>query len=129
MEVKKSPTFSMCFEIRNHTYQEMQDAFAFYQKAFGATKLAEFLPYDSDDNNLHIVMEIHGIRVLLHPGGEDEKQCGGTWEYEREDVGSLQRAIDVLSQDARSIRTDSWPHWPIAAFIVDKYGVSWALHN
>ncbi|MBQ3003195.1 MAG: hypothetical protein IJD82_05640 [Clostridia bacterium] len=123
------PRFSMCFEIKNHTYQEMQDAFLFYQKAFGAKKLKEFFPYQSDENNLHIIMEIHGIDILLHPGGDDANQCGGSWEFEREDVQGLQNAINVLSKDARSVRMESWPHWPITAFIVDKYGVSWALHN
>lgn len=127
MTAKKTPKFSMGFDIVHHTYQEMKEAFNFYQRAFGATKITEFLPYDSDDNNLHIIMEIHGIEVLLHPGGEERIRDGGIWAYD--DDEALKNAIDVLSQDAQQIRMESWPHWPIAAFIVDKYGVSWSLHN
>lgn len=48
------------------------------------------------------------------------------WTFD--DDEAIQTAINVLSQDAREVRIDSWPHWSIAAFIIDKYGVQWTLH-
>lgn len=126
MTVKQPPKLSMGFLIAPN-YDEMVAAFAFYQKAFGANKIAEFQPYDSGKDNLHIIMEIYGIEYLLHPSTSEILQYGGMWTYD--DDEALQNAISVLSQDAREVRINSWPHWPITAFIIDKYGVQWTLHN
>lgn len=126
MTLKEPPKYSMGFLIAPK-YEEMVGAFEFYQKAFGANKIAEFCPYGSDKDNLHIIMEIHGIEVLLHPSKSEILQYGGMWTYD--DDEAIQNAISVLSQDAREVRIDSWPHWPIAAFIIDKYGVQWTLHT
>lgn len=126
MTLKEPPKYSMGFLIAPK-YEEMVGAFEFYQKAFGANKIAEFCPYGSDKDNLHIIMEIHGIEVMLHPSKSEILQYGGMWTYD--DDEAIQTAINVLSQDAREVRIDSWPHWPIAAFIIDKYGVQWTLHT
>ncbi len=124
----KPPKFSMGFDIA-HNDREMIEAFALYQEAFGAEKVAEFTPPGPNRENLHIVMEIYGVEVLLHPVGygEERIQAGGIWAYDNED--DLRRTIAVLSREARSAESASWPHWPVCAFITDKYGVAWTLHN
>jgi Predicted transcriptional regulators len=124
----KYPKFSMGFDIA-HNDKEMTEVFDFYQKAFGANKIVEFSPPGSNKDNLHIVMEIYGIEVLLHPVGygEEKIQPGGLWAYDNDD--NLRRTIDILSRNAREITMNSSPHWPICAFITDKYGIMWTLHN
>lgn len=126
MDIKNPPKYSMGFDCV-HNDEEMMEAFSFYQEAFGANKIAEFSP--GGPNNLHIIMEICGIEVLLHSVeyGKERIQDGGIWAYEDEE--SLWHTIKILSKDAQKIRMDSWPHWPIAAFITDKYGIAWTLHN
>jgi len=127
-ELTSKPKYSMGFDIA-HNDAEMIEVFTFYQKAFGANKIAEFTPPGSYQDNLHIIMEIYGIEVLLHPVGygEERIQYGGLWAYDNDDI--LNHTIDILSVNARSIRRDSWPHWPIFAQITDKFGIEWILHN
>ena len=124
--IKSLPKFSMGFDI-GHNDTEMVEAFELYQEAFGANKIAEFSP--GGPNNLHIVMDVYGIEILLHPVayGEERTRDGGIWAYDDDDT--LWNAINVLSRDAREVRIDSWHHWPIAAFIIDKYGIARTLHN
>jgi DNA-binding transcriptional MerR regulator/uncharacterized glyoxalase superfamily protein PhnB len=124
----KHPRFSMSFDIA-HNDIEMIEVFAFYQKAFGANKIAEFTPPGSDKDNLHIIMKIHDIDVLLHPvhPGDERIQPGGLWAYDNDD--DLRKTIDTLSQEAREITMHTWPHWPICAIVTDRYGIEWVLHN
>ena len=124
----KLPKLSMGFDIA-HNDTEMMEAYSFYQKAFGAVKVAEFTPPGSYKDNLHIIMTIHGVEILLHPvaKGEEKIHTGGLWEYHDDD--DLQQTINVLSGEAKNVAMESWPHWPICAHIIDKYGVAWTLHN
>jgi len=60
--IKKRPTFSLGFDVARND-EEILEVFDFYQKAFGAIKLSQFVPYDT---HIHIIMEIHGVPVLLN---------------------------------------------------------------
>lgn len=127
-EPVKEPRFSMGFDIA-HNDAEATEAFAFYQQAFGAKKIAEFSPPGSHMENLHIIMEIHGISYLIHPVGygEEREQAGGAWAFDNED--ELRRVYDVLIQGAQKHSLESSPHFSASAFVTDKYGVSWWLHT
>ncbi|MDR2686783.1 MAG: MerR family transcriptional regulator [Oscillospiraceae bacterium] len=124
----KEPGFSMGFDIA-HSDAEATEAFAFYQKAFGAKKIAEFSPPGSHMENLHIIMEIHGISYLIHPVGygEEREQAGGAWEFDSED--ELRKVYDALIQGAQKYSMEPSPHFSASAFVTDKYGVSWWLHT
>jgi len=120
------PRYSLGFNVARND-KEILEVFDFYQKAFGAKKLAEFVPYNT---HIHIIMEINGIQVLLNQDKDwtnEKRHSGGLWSYDNDD--DLRRTIDVLSQDAINVETHSWEHWPINAIIIDKYGVEWLLHN
>ena len=124
--VKKRPAFSLGFDVARND-KEILEVFAFYEEAFGAIKLSQFVPYNT---HIHIIMEIHGIEVLLNqdPDFDNSKRHnGGLWDFDNDE--DLKKTIDVLSQDAIEVYMHSWEHWPICAFITDKYGVRWALHN
>ena len=124
--VKKRPAFSLGFNIARND-KEILEVFDFYQKAFDAIKISQFVPYNT---YIHIVMEIHGVPVLLNQdkGFDNSKRHhGGLWSYDND--ADLQKTIDVLSQDAIEVLMQSWAHWPISAFIIDRYGVEWMLHN
>ncbi len=124
--IKKRPTFSMGFNVARND-KEIVEVFEFYEKAFGAIKLAEFIPYNT---HIHIIMEIHGVQVLLNQDAEytnKQKHYGGLWTYDNDD--DLKKTISILSQNAIKVSMYSWEHWPICAIIIDKYGVEWLLHN
>jgi DNA-binding transcriptional MerR regulator/uncharacterized glyoxalase superfamily protein PhnB len=124
--IKKSTTFSMGFNVARND-KEIVEVFEFYEKAFGAIKLAEFIPYNT---HIHIIMEIHGVQVLLNQDAEytnKQKHYGGLWAYDNDD--DLKKTISILSQNAIKVSMYSWEHWPICAIIIDKYGVEWLLHN
>jgi len=124
--VKKRPAFSLGFDVARND-KEILAVFDFYEKAFGAIKLSQFVPYDT---HIHIIMEIHGIPVLLNQdAGYDnsKRHNAGLWSYD--DDNDLKRTIDVLSQGAIDVSMYSWEHWPICAMITDQYGVKWLLHN
>ncbi len=124
--IKKRPTFSMGFNVARND-KEIVEVFEFYEKAFGAIKLAEFIPYNT---HIHIIMEIHGVQVLLNQDAEytnKQKHYGGLWAYDNDD--DLKKTISILSQNAIKVSMYSWEHWPICAIIIDKYGVEWLLHN
>ncbi|MCL1822021.1 MAG: MerR family transcriptional regulator [Prolixibacteraceae bacterium] len=124
--VKKRPAFSLGFVVARND-KEILEVFDFYEKAFGAIKLSQFVPYNT---HIHIIMEIHGVPVLLNQdAGYDNNQRhdGGLWAYD--DDHDLNRTIEVLSQGAIGVSMYSWEHWPICAMITDKYGVKWLLHN
>ena len=126
-ETAQRPKFSLCFVVARND-KEIIEVFEFYQRAFGATKIAEFVPYNT---HIHIIMEIHGIEVLLNQDREynsdTRRHEGGLWAFDDDDT--LNKTISVLSENAIEVTMHSWEHWPIAAFITDKYGVKWGLHN
>ncbi len=124
--IKKRPTFSLGFDIARND-KEILAVFDFYQKAFGATKISQFVPYNT---HIHIIMEIHGIPVLLNQDSKyhnSKRHNGGLWAYDNDD--DLKRTINELSKDAIEVSMYSWEHWPICAIITDKFGVKWLLHN
>jgi hypothetical protein len=65
------PQFSVAFEIAS-TDEDRIQAFAHYQEAFGAKKISEFSP----GGGLHIMMEINGFEILLHPSTEKKATSG-----------------------------------------------------
>jgi len=76
-------------------------------------------------------MEIHGIEVLLNQDEDFDSDImrhdGGLWAFDDDDI--LNKTIEILAENAIDVKMYSWEHWPIAAYITDKYGVKWALHN
>jgi len=129
----KQPKYTMGFNLANpdgtnRSDESMREACELYQEAFGAVKSTEFTPYDMGSDFLHIIMEIHGVELLMTPYGNDGMTpLGGIWAYDNDD--DLKKTIDVLSRDAQKVETHTSPHWPIHANITDKYGVFWCLHN
>jgi uncharacterized glyoxalase superfamily protein PhnB len=111
--------------------EEIEAAFEFYERAFGATVVSKFVPYGT---HIHLKFEIHGIGYFMNQNSEynphdpAQQHHGGLWGYSDED--KLKKVIDVLSEDAIDVKIiTEWEHWPLAAFITDKYGVKWALHS
>jgi len=126
-ETEQRPKFSLGFVVARND-EEIVEVFEFYQRAFGATKISEFVPYNT---HIHIIMEIHGIEILLNQdsdfNSETSRHDGGIWAFDDDDA--LNKTVEVLSENAIEVTIHSWEHWPIAAFIIDKYGVRWGLHN
>jgi len=124
---EQRPKFSLCFVVARDD-KEIIEVFEFYQRAFGATKISEFVPYNT---HIHIIMEIHGIEILLNQDAEynpdTRRHDGGLWAFDNDEA--LNKTINILSENAIEVTIHSWEHWPIAAFIIDKYGVRWGLHN
>jgi len=121
------PKFSLSFVVARND-AEIMEVFAFYARAFGATMINQFVPYDT---HIHIIMEIHGVEVLLNQDSDFDPKTqfhdAGLWAYE--DDEALRKTIAVLSENAIEVAKYAWEHWPIAAYITDKYGVRWGLHN
>jgi len=122
--------FSVGLDIARND-DEILAAFDFYQRAFGATVVSKFVPHGM---HIHLKFEIHGIGYFMNQNSEydphDPAQQfnGGLWGYS--DENKLKKVIDVLSEDAINVKIiTEWEHWPLAAFITDKYGVKWALHS
>ena len=122
------PKFSVAFEISGTDADRMQ-AFELYQKAFGAKKVSEFNPPGSNSENLHIVMEIGGSVILLHPS--KEKRVGGAvgCQVYFDSEASLQSAYEVLRSDGETEAPASWPHALLSVLVTDRYGVNWWLHT
>jgi uncharacterized glyoxalase superfamily protein PhnB len=119
--------FSVAFEIAS-TDQDRLDAFALYEKALGAKLIDKFNPGEGA-GNLHIMMEIGGVEILLHPSGEQLPAgvVGCQVEFETEE--EVRRAYELMTPGALEHSLASWPHAPYSALITDRYGVRWWIHN
>lgn len=122
------PKFSVAFEIASSD-EDRRQAFALYQKAFGARKISEFSPGGPNAQNLHIMMEINGFEILLHPSRE--KRTNGAvncqLRFDRED--DVRKAYEVLIREGKDYSMSSYPHAPVSALVTDQYGVGWWLHT
>ena len=126
--IKKKPVFSVCFEGFGSD-EATSEAFALYEKAFGATKTWEDQPYGSGPGNLHIIMEINGFEFLLKTQGvlRPSGQIGCQMHFGGEE--DWRRAYDALTCEGSDYSTQSWPHAPISGVVRDKFGVFWWLHT
>lgn len=118
------PKFSLAFNIGS-TNQERMEAFELYQQAFNASMISEIGPPDWPD--IHITMEINGLRILLAPGGKVEKvlESAMVCEFLFENENELRKAYDILIQGALQYSIGSYPWAPVGALVTDKYGVCW----
>ena len=128
--------FTMSFSIGSTNdackdNKERLDAFELYRKAFNAKKLGEEGPPEDDD--IHIMMEIHGLEILLGPGGGKT----GTGfdnilnpEIRFDDESEFRRAYDMLVEnDCKSNSLEGpFPWATLMGLVVDKFGIGWALY-
>lgn len=120
--------FAMAFNI-GKTNEERIEAFTTYQKAFGAVKISESTAPGGGD--IHIVMEIDGMRILLGPGGKVEKTTENAMccEYHFDSEKDLTKAYEILSAEALSCSLEGpFPWARLLGLVVDKFGVCWALY-
>jgi len=117
------PKFSIAFGIRSNR----AEAFAFYHKAFGATKTSEEgLPEDAAHHL--IFMDFNGLSVLLGPDDNEiavgnTTYCCVTFDKEEE----LRKAYDVLLQGGQNDHLGSHSFTPLGGYVTDKYGINWWL--
>lgn len=120
--------FSLAFEIPSAD-QDRREAFALYEEAFGARKISEFSPPGPDADNLHIMMEIGGTEILLHPNKQAHAESVICCQMHFDDDDAVHRAYNALAREGRDCSIGSWPHAPLNALVTDKYGVKWWLHT
>lgn len=122
------PKFSMAFNI-GKTNEERIEAFKLYQQAFNARKISEIGPPDWPD--IHITMEINGLKILLAPGGKVEKVLENAMvcEFQFDNENDLHKAYDTLIQEGLYYSIGSYPWAPVGALVIDKYGVCWWLRT
>ena len=119
--------FAIAFNIGTSDEQRIE-ACTMYQKAFGATKISECSVPGGD---IHIIMEIGGIKLLLGPGGKVEKTTENAMccEYNFDNEEDLKKAYKILSADALRCSLEGPLPWAkLLGLVVDKFGVSWALY-
>ena len=126
--IRKYPRFSVCFGGLGSD-ENTREAFALYEKAFGAIKTWEEQPYGSGPGNLHIGMEINGHDFLLKTQGK--ALPGGTVNCQMHfnNENDWRKAYDALTLEGSDYSTQSWPHAPTSGVVTDKFGVSWWLHT
>lgn len=119
--------FSMAFNV-GRTNQEREEACRMYQEAFGARRLSQSFAPGGD---IHIMMDFHGLPVMLAPGGKVEKTVENAmcceFLFQREE--ELRQAYAVLSRDSLSHSIGSYPWAPVGALVTDRYGVCWWLRT
>ncbi len=123
------PGFAMAFNI-GKTNEERIEAFEMYQQAFNAKKIAEAAPPNGGD--LHIVMDLDGVKILLAPGGKVEKIIENAMccEFTFHSESDLKRAYHILSaQCLRCSLEGPFPWATLLGLVVDKFGVCWALYT
>ena len=122
------PQFTMAFQI-GPTNNERVEAFELYHKAFKAKKLSESVPPNGDD--IHITMEIYGLRILICPGktagtGFDNVLC---CEIRFDKKDDFYQAYNEISKDAQSYSVEGpYPWATLLGLVVDRFGVGWALY-
>ena len=126
--IRKYPRFSVCFDGLGSD-ENTREAFAIYEKAFGAIKTWEELPYGSGPGNLHIGMEINGHDFLLKTQGNSLPSGMVCCQMLFNSEDDWRRAYDTLTREGSDYSTQSWPHAPISGIVTDKFGVSWWLHT
>ena len=120
--------FTMAFNI-NTTNEERIEIFELYQRAFGAKKLSEGTPPDSDD--LHIMIDIYGFEILLGPGSEVGKGMNNELicEVRFDDEKDFRKAYDVLIEEGQNYSLEGpFPWATLLALVTDKFGIGWALY-
>lgn len=126
--MQRYPRFTMCFSI-GPSNRDRAEAFALYQRAFGARKIAESAPPGGGD--LHIMMEICGTEILIGPGSTPgtgfENALNCEIRFDREDA--FFAAYHAIGQGARSRTLEGpYPWAERLGLVVDKYGIGWALY-
>ncbi|MGI6199962.1 MAG: VOC family protein [Christensenellales bacterium] len=124
----KYPQFTLSMSI-GPTNRERLEAFALYQRAFGAKELSRSTP--PNGNDIHIMMEIGGVEILLGPG----KTVGTGFDnalncelrFDRE--ADFERAYRAISQQAQRHTIEGpYPWAERLGLVVDKFGIGWALY-
>jgi len=127
--VSNYPKFSVAFEIARNDEDRIK-AFNLYQEAFGAKMISQFSPDWSNDENLHIIMDVNGFTILLHPSKEKQPKgvVGCQMCFDSEEA--LRKAYDALAREGTDYTIDDTsPYWPLTALVTDRYGVGWWLHT
>ena len=122
------PKFTMCFNI-NTTNEERVDAFELYRRAFGARKISEGTPPNSDE--IHIMMDIFGFEILLGPGSEVGKGMNNALicEVRFDDETDFRKAYEVLSKEGQNSSLEGpYPWATLLGLVTDKFGIGWALY-
>ena len=126
--LEKEVSLSLGFDIARND-MEIHEISRAYQNAFGATILSEVVRYGTC---IRIVMEMFNIEVLIsnntdhNPQDPTRQINGGIWAL---DENKFNQATGVLMENAINVRTETWEGRLTAAFITDKFGVKWVLHN
>ncbi|MHB1295248.1 MAG: VOC family protein [Anaerolineae bacterium] len=122
------PQFTIAFNISS-TNEQRIEACALYQRALNAKKLSESTPPDGDD--IHIMMDIHGVQVLLGPGNavgkglENPIICEMRFGVENE----FRKAYEALIQEGRDYTLEGPYPWATQlGLVTDKFGIGWALY-
>ena len=126
--MSNGPKFTMAFNIST-TNEDRLAIFDLYHRAFGATKLSEGTPPDSDD--LHIMMEIFGFEILLGPGSDTGRGLNNPLVLEArfDDERDFRRAYDVLVDEAQNHSLEGpYPWATLLGLVTDKFGMGWALY-
>ena len=118
----------MSFNI-GPTNKERIDAAQTYQKAFGAKKLGESTPPNSDD--IHIMIDIYGLEFLIGPGKTPgtgfDNALSCEIRFDKKD--DFQKAYDEISKNAKSHSLEGpYPWATLLGLVVDKFGIGWALY-
>ena len=120
--------FAMAFNI-GKTNEERIEAFEMYQQAFHAKKISENIPPDGKD--IHIVMDLDGLKILLAPGEKVDKIIENAMccEFHFDSENDLKKAYDILSAQSLNCSLEGpFPWATLLGLVVDKFGVCWALY-
>lgn len=120
--------FGIAFNI-GKTNEERMEAFEMYRQAFNAKKISEAVPPDSGD--IHIVMDLDGMKILLAPGGKVEKIIENAMccEFHFDTESELRKAYAILSAQSLNCSLEGpFPWATLLGLVVDKFGVCWALY-
>ncbi|MCL2772315.1 MAG: MerR family transcriptional regulator [Oscillospiraceae bacterium] len=119
--VRKLPHFYNIFNVSKPI-----EAYELYHKAFGVEKVSEDYP----NGAAHIGIEVNGFFILLRqeeePVADKYPLQGCCVRLETEE--DLRRAYDILTKEGKDYKLHSdWGWTSSAAFVTDKYSISWML--
>jgi uncharacterized glyoxalase superfamily protein PhnB len=123
--MSKSPNLIVVLNISGSDEKRIE-AFKLYQRTFNAKNLSgDFIPDESGE--VHIMMEINGIKFGIFPGQDYNSRGNISCQFEFETEDELRKAYEILSHEAQehSIETAFW--CKLFAFVTDKFGIFWCL--
>jgi uncharacterized glyoxalase superfamily protein PhnB len=109
--------------------ERRKEAFALYERAFGAKMISESVPPNGKD--LHIFLSLKNVNILLGPGEPPEQVANNQMNLEMryDDETAMRNAYSVLSEDCRQCElSGSFPWAKLLGIVTDKFGVQWALY-